>query len=680
MHGPETGILAEIVIIFGLAVVVMLLFDRLRVPSVLGLIATGALVGPEGLGIVAAGGQVESLAEIGVVLLLFTIGMEFSFQQLLKIRATVLIAGPIQVGLSILAALGLAMMAGFSVNEGVFFGFLVSMSSTAIVLKVLQQRAEMNKQHGRTSLGILIFQDIVVVPMMLMLPLLVVEPGVGHYGGGNLYQLTIGLVIVTLVLTASQFIVPRLLYQISRTKSRELFLLTVLVICLSVAWITSMAGLSLALGAFLAGLTISRSEYSHHALGSVLPFRDVFTAFFFVSVGMLFDWRLVAEFPLLIAGLVVGVMVAKTLITAIASLAIGQSLRVALTSGIALGQVGEFSFILAQAGMAVGLFSGDQYQKALAVIILTMAATPYCIASADRIASFVDRCPLPRWLRTGWKPTQMALDHDVDDHVVIVGFGLNGRNLARSARAAQVPYVVIEFNPETVRREQESGEPIIFGDASHDAVLESAGIHRARVVAVLIDDPAATRRIIEAARRLRPTAYVIARTRYLLEMQPLLDNGANDVIPEEFETSVEVFTRVLRQYLVPRNDIDKFVTEIRSDHYQVLRDQPENRPGIFANQPGISLSNLEMDWLLVAPDSPLVGQTLAEARIRQDHHLTVLFIRRGKTDIPTPQADTKLQAGDIVFVLGKPDDICDKMGLFAGAEYEQSRAAATKTE
>ncbi|NOQ66489.1 MAG: potassium transporter KefB, partial [Desulfobacterales bacterium] len=429
----EIPLLTDIVIIFGLAVAVLLLFHLLRLPSVVGLLITGILTGPYGFGLVGAIHEVEVLAEIGVILLLFTIGIEFSLKKLIEIRKQVVVGGTLQVGLTILAVFVVARQIGLSSPEAIFYGFLISLSSTAIVLRLIQERAEVDTPHGRTGLGILLFQDVIIVPMILITPMLA-----GSLPGGidsNIFVIAAkGLAIISLVLIAAKWLIPWLLHQVARTHSKELFLLSVVAICLAIAWLTSYAGLSLALGAFIAGLIISESEYSHQALGNILPFRDVFTSFFFVSIGMLLDTGFLINNIVIILIVSVGVLIVKALIVSSASILLGFSLRSGILAGLSICQVGEFSFILSRTGLEYGLLA-DHYQLFLAVAILTMAATPFIISLAPRFADFILQIPVPVKLKTGlWPGPEIKSHKKLKQHLVIIGFGLNGRNVARAAK------------------------------------------------------------------------------------------------------------------------------------------------------------------------------------------------------------------------------------------------------
>ncbi|MEA3222568.1 MAG: cation:proton antiporter [Thermodesulfobacteriota bacterium] len=657
-------LLNEIIIIFGLSVVVLYIFHKLRIPVIVGFILTGIMAGPHGLGLVKAVNEVETLAEIGIGLLLFTIGMEFSFKNLLQIRKTLLMGGAIQVLLTFIAGFATALKFGQPFGEAVFIGFLVSLSSTAIVLKLFQERAEIDSPHGRTGLGILIFQDIIVVPMMLLIPLL---GGSTENLGGSLFILMVkGLGIIVLVIIGAKWIVPQVLYQIARTRIRELFLLVVIVICLAVAWLTSMAGLSLALGAFMAGLIISESEYSHQALGNILPFRDVFTSFFFVSIGMLLDVAFLLQHPGVIVLIALGIFVLKTLSAGLATALLGFPLRTAILVGLALSQVGEFSFILSKVGVEYGLLAGGAYQLFLAVTVLTMALTPFIVDLSPRVADLVLRLPMHGRLKSGFYPVDEIEDVGKRDHLIIIGFGVNGRNLARAARAGGIPYVIIEMNPETVRDEKGKGELIYYGDATQEVVLERADIKDARVVVVAINDPTAARRITDIARRMNPKVYIIVRTRYLQELKPLYDLGANEVIPEEFETSVEIFTRVLRKYLMPRDQIEQLISEVRTDSYQMLRSITKKSPSFLDLDR--YLQDVEISALRVGEVSSVAGKTVAQIKLRKEYGVTLLAIKRDSQILSNPTGDTQIMAHDVVVVLGTPDKIAGLARLLLNPE------------
>jgi len=654
-------LLNDIVIIFGLSIAVLFICHRLRVPAIVGFLLTGIFVGPYGLGLVKAVQEVELFAEVGVVLLLFTIGIEFSLERLSQIRKSVLAGGSLQVFLTFLAASFIAREFGQSLGEAIFIGFLVSLSSTAIVLRLIQERAEVDSPHGRTTLGILIFQDIIIVPMIMVTPLL--AGATGNLGDSFLILVAKGIGIILLVLVSARWIVPQVLYQIARTRSRELFLLSVVVICLGVAWLTSKAGLSLALGAFLAGLIISETEYSHQALGNVLSFRDVFATFFFVSIGMMLNVHFLFQQPLLIVLITLSVLVLKAIIAGSVTILLGFPLRTGILVGFSLSQIGEFSFILSRAGVEQGLLAGDIYQVFLAVSVLSMAATPFIIALSPRLVDIILRLPLPERLKSGFYPVAEAQVVQKNDHLIIIGFGVNGRNVARAARVAGIPYAIIEMNPETVRNEQRRGEPICYGDATQEAVLHCADVKEVRIVVVAINDPAATRRITEIIRRLNPRAHLIVRTRYLQEMNPLYELGADEVIPEEFETSVEIFTRVLLKYLIPRDKIEALVAEARADGYDMLR-HPSKTSAVLSDLK-LQIHGVNVCTFRISQGSQLIGKTLAQIELRTRYGVSVVAIQRGSEILSNPGADVLLQSNDLLFVLGSSEKISEATGVFS---------------
>ncbi len=662
-------LLSDIAVILGLSLVVILLFHRIRLPVVLGFLLTGIIAGPHALGLIRAVHEVEVLAEVGVILLLFSIGIEFSLGNLVRIWRSVILGGALQVGLTILVTFLLVRGMGRPAGPSVFMGMLVSLSSTAIVLRLLQERAEIDAPHGRVSLGILIFQDMAIVPMMLFTPLL--GAGTGEVAGPVLRLLGKASLVIVLVLLVARWGAPWLLFQVARTRSREVFLVATAALGLTAAWLTSLAGLSLALGAFLAGLVISESEYGAQALGEILPFKELFIAFFFVSVGMLLDLSYVFREADSVLVSVLLVLLMKAGLAALAIRFLGFSLRTALLAGLALSQVGEFSFVLSRTGVQAGLLPGDQEQLFLAVSVLTMAVTPFIIAGSASVGDAVLRLPLPAVI-TG-APGALAgagrqhTEVSVSDHLIIVGLGVNGRNLARAARAAGIPYVVVETNPDTVRRERKAGEPIEYGDATHPAVLEHAGVERARVLVSAISDPGGTRRIAQAAKRMNPSLHVLARTRFVEEVEPLFRAGADEVIPEEFETSVEILVRVLTWYLVPQLEIREFVGELRAGGYEMLR-QPSNQGGDSAARLDFHLPDSEVATVRVGEESYLVGRTLEEVALRGEYGVTLLALRRKGETHPNPEPSISFRPGDLLIVFGSPGAVADAGALARGAD------------
>lgn len=658
-------LLADITIIFGLGLAVVYICQRLRLPSIVGFLITGLLAGPQGLGLIADPHEVEILAEIGVVLLLFSIGLEFSFAALMQIKRPMLLGGSLQVGLTIAAVAGLVLWTGRTWQMAVFAGCVLALSSTAIVLKLLQERAVLDTPQGRVALAVLIFQDVAVVAMLLVTPLL---GGGAPDGPGGLVLLAKGLAAVAVLAVAAKWGVPWVLRQVANTKSRELFIVTIVVICLAVAWLTAWAGLSLALGAFLAGLLISQSPYSHQAIGHVLPMRDLFTSLFFVSIGMLLDLGYLAANPVAVGLTTLGVMVLKTVTGSLAAIALRLPLRVALPAGLILAQVGEFAFVLAKNGLAQGLMDRWHYQLMLNYSVLTMALTPALVALAQRMASR----PGPHWRfmlknRPAAAPLPEQPSHVQSGHVIVVGYGLGGRNVARAARLAGIPYLVLEMNPFTVRQEQGLGEPIVFGDAVNPAVLEHARVDQARVLVVTIPDPVAARHVAANAKQMNPALHVIVRARYLAELGPLRDLGADEVVSEEYESAVEIFARLLRRFLLPQAEIERLVAELRAEGYEMLRGPEPAGPAPACDLAGM-LPEMEMATLAVVAGAPAVGRSLADLDLRQRHGLTVLAIRREGVLHPNPRPDKPLAAGDWLVIMARPEAVAAARPLFCAPE------------
>lgn len=537
-------------------------------------------------------------------------------------------------------------------------GFLVALSSTAIVLKLLQDKGDMNAPQGRVVLGILIFQDIVVVPMMLLTPLM--AGGAEDIGTALLLMALKGVFVIVFVLISARYLVPMLLYAVAKTKSKELFILCVVVICFAVAWLTSSLGLSLALGAFMAGLIISESEYSHQATSNILPFREIFTSFFFVSIGMLLDFSFMLQHLPIILFFTLLTFIIKGTVATMAARMLQYPLRISLLVGLSLFQVGEFAFILSKTGIQYGLLSEETYQYFLSVSLLTMGITPFVIEYYQRIASFIG-APFSSGKESMPFNPASAGEHgdfpELDDHIVIIGYGINGRNVARAAQHAKIPYVIVELNAVTVKQERKLGEPILYGDAVHPVILAHINIQRARVVVIAISDAEATRRIIASIREISDKIHIIVRTRFVQEMEENYRIGADEVIPEEFETSIEIFTRVLNKYLMPRDEIEHFTQTIRSDNYDMLRSMV-NRKSSMTSTIDLELPEIEVASLRVyAGDDEIVGRPLMESGIRQRFSVTVVAIKRGSDTILNINPNTYIKQGDIIYVVGKPSEV-----------------------
>ena len=644
----DLSFLKDFVIIFSAAIGINFLFHRLHIAPIVGYLIAGVLLGPSVLGVTQDIALIEVLAEVGVILLLFLIGIEFSLAELIRINRAVFVGGFLQVFLTTAAVLLISISAGISIEKGIFIGILVAMSSTAIVFKVLSDRGEMESPQGRLSSGILIFQDLSVVAVVLLLPMLSGKTGLSAFDMAlNVFW---ALSIVVLVIIVSWFVVPKMLYQVVSTHSRELFLISIVLICFGTAWLTSLVGLSLALGAFLAGLVISESQYGHQAFSEILPLKDIFSILFFVSIGMLLDVDSMLRNPLIVLLAVVLILVIKFAAGTLVTLVLGYPLRIGVLVGVALSQIGEFSFVLSKEGINLGLFSGSDYQVFLASSIITMIFTPFMIQGGGKFSEYFDRLPISSKIKSGSFHEDIIERHELRNHVIVVGFGLNGRNVTKVLSASGIPFVVLEINPETVRVEKKRGLPISYGDASKETMLMHLGINTARSVVIAISDASATRRIVELSRKLNPNVYIIARTRYMSEVKPLYSLGANDVIPEEFETSIEIISRVLHNFFIPANEIEKHINEVRKGGYEIFRNVAQKYdvfPELKQHLPDIEIETIRIEAI-----SALAGKSLAEVGFRRKYGVTVLAIQRGAQTITNPSGDTQLVAQDIVILIG----------------------------
>ncbi|RJQ45452.1 MAG: potassium transporter KefB [Nitrospiraceae bacterium] len=651
MH--ELVFLKSLIIILGISACVVFILHRMRISSIVGFLLAGMLLGPYGLQFVEDIGTIQILAEIGVVLLLFTIGLEFSLSRFLRMRLEVFGIGSLQVLTAGALSSFIAYQKIGDINTSIFIGFLVALSSTAIVLKLLSERAELDSPHGRISIGVLIFQDLCIVPFMLFIPVL---SGGGQIGDLAVTSLKAG-VIIALVMLSARWVVPALLHQIIHTRNRELFVITVLIICFGTALITSEFGLSLALGAFLAGLVISESEYSHEAISTILPLRDSFNGLFFISVGMLMDMSFFAGNITLILLVVLGLVALKLISSFVPMYLFRRSVRASIQASINLAQIGEFSFVLAVAGLSAGLITNEIYQVFLSASILTMLLTPAMVNLSPSLSDRITSHPMLK--RIEWKdelPDDMISSQKKTGHIIVVGFGLNGRNLTRVLKEVNIPYVVLELNNSTVRDMRKHGEPIYYGDGTKADVLGMLGVKTASILVVAISDPASCRNIVKTARQENPDIFIIARTRYAAEVDDLLKLGADEVIPEEFETSVEIFSRVLDRYQIPKNEIFNYVDMIREDGYRALR-QPvsASRKPLFDRC--TVLSKVDVELFAMRENLSTVGRSLGELQLRKKTGATVVAVERNGEMHSSPVPEFVFSAGDIVFITGNREAI-----------------------
>lgn len=526
---------------------------RMGVMPIVSFLVTGALIGPHALGLIQDEALIEAAAEVGVVLLLFTIGIEFSLEKLGRIRRLIFLGGSLQVGLVIAIVAGGMMAIGVGWQAAVFTGCLVALSSTAIVMKLLMSRGETNSEGGQGALGILIFQDLAVVAMVLLVPML---GGAGGTGLDIAIALGTAVLLIVAVLVVARRVMPKVLEAVARTCSQEIFLLTVIAICFGTAYLTSLAGVSLSLGAFLAGLVVSESRFSQLAFGEILPLQIIFSATFFVSVGLLLDVSFILGNPLLVLGLIVGILVLKTLTTGISMKILGYGTGTMAFSSLVLAQVGEFSFVLERAGSEVGLYPAGMEeagpQAFIATTVVLMIATPYLST-------------LGATLRTKWKssttrdakkddaPDAQDVGHggNMSDHVLIAGYGQGGRQLARALHGKGIPHVILTLSPDGAKEAENRGQTVIIGNYLRQHELEMSGIEHARLLVIADDDLETTLQFVEVAKSFNPDMRILVRTRFVSEIHELQEVGASRVFAEEQESVLSLLLEVLSHYGEP---------------------------------------------------------------------------------------------------------------------------------
>ncbi len=642
-------VLRDLSIVLAIATAVALLFSKLRLSVVPAFLVAGAFMGPSGAGLVTEIRMVETLAEFGVALFLFTVGLDFAVSNLGKMQRRVLWAGGAQVAATIaISVIGLKIY-GLDAPVAIFAGFLLSLSSTAIVLKVYADRLETDSGHGRISFGILLFQDLAAIPMMLLIPSLR-EWETGH-SPEVLFTLLKGAGGVAAILLLARFLIPRLLKEVIRINSREILALTVLMVVLGTAFLAGRWGLPLGMGTFLAGMVISESDYVHEIAAQILPFRDVFNGVSYVSVGMLLNLPFLAGNLPLILPMVAGVVLMKVFCAGAAVRAVGYPWRLTVVTAAGLAQIGEFSFLLLSQGARESLVTFAGYQYLLAVTILTMMATPFLMRAAPWVASsFV------RHVVRGREPEDTGAETSgaerIENHVIVSGYGMNGKNLARVLRSTHVPYVVADLNDAMVREGREAGEPIFYGDVNNPEILDRLGVGRARMLVLAISDPMATRRAVAVARRANPRLAILVRTRYVADVDDLVALGANAVIPEEFETSVEIFSRVLREYHVPDHVISQQEELIRSGTYRILRERVPSRNEGLLSEFETFLRRKVIEVFFVSPDSPWAGRPLGDLPAVNGAGIVLLAVLRGDRAIVQPSPEERIEAGDKLVLFG----------------------------
>jgi CPA2 family monovalent cation:H+ antiporter-2 len=635
-HAPP--FLAQVVALVAASALIAYICNRLRILPIVGFLIAGVIIGPNALGLVGDRALIDQMAEIGIVLLLFTLGIEFSLDRVWRIKRAIFAGGGLQLGLTILVSLAILALLGIDWRTGFYTGALVALSSTAIVLRVLGERNELTTPKGQLSLGILIFQDLAIVGLVLVLPMLS-----GQQGSAFEVTRKLGLaaIIVTLIVVVTRKVMPPVLERVARTCAPEIFLLTIIAICLGTAWLTSLAGVSLSLGAFLAGLVVSESRYSHHAFSEILPLQILFSATFFVSVGLLLDLSFVMHNLALIACVVVTVLVLKTVVTFAAARLLGYETIVAGATALLLAQIGEFSFVLARVGDAAGLYpAGNREmggQTFIASAVLLMVVTPLLGRAGQWLESKRERRSNEEVAHAAEQETHVETV-TMENHVIVAGYGSAARYLTRVLRDSGVPFVILTLSPTGATEAQQAGLPAILGDYSRKFLLDVANIDAAKMLVVADDTPDMARRVVAVARGTNPTLEIVVRTSSATDVDALLSEGADQVLVDELEVGVQLFTRVLSSYRVTDEEISDHVETVRSGGYAALREGIPDVQLVVCDD--LDESCFDTRTFTVRRDTAAQEVRLAELG------LSVISLARDGKVIDEPPGDFVLQPGD----------------------------------
>jgi len=637
-----------VLILLASAVLVVVVFRTLHLPPLLGYLIVGVAIGPHTLGWIAEDRNTAYLGEFGVVFLMFTIGLEFSLPKLVQMRRLVLGLGGLQVVLTTALFTALLAVAGSRWQGALALGAALAMSSTAIVVRLLAERMQTETPHGREVIGVLLAQDLAVVPLLVLVPAL--ARAEGDLAGALGLAALKAAAILGAVFWLGQKLMPSWFDLVAKRRSHELFIINVLFITLAAAYLTELAGLSLALGAFVAGVLISETQYRHQVEEDIKPFREVLLGLFFITVGMQLDLRLVAAHPGLVAVLFVVPLAAKLAIVAGLSRLLGASPGTALRSGLALAQAGEFGLVLVARGAELSLFDATLVQAAIAGMVLSMLAGPFLIQYSDRI---VLRVSGSEWMLRALQLHQVAVRSiGTERHVVVCGYGRTGQSIARFLEREGIGYVALDLDPERVREAAAAGDTVVFGDGSRRETLIAAGVRRAAVLVVTYIDLPSAIKVLAHAHEINPALPVIVRTRDDSGLEKLEEAGAAEVVPDTFESSLMLASHAMLMVGVPVRRVVGQIRAVRDQRYRVLRGfyhgaSDDAADLDEANQPRLHTVSLE-------PGAHAVGRTLAELNLdRLGAEVTAVRRRGIRADEPGPE--TRLQAGDIVVLLGRPD-------------------------
>ncbi len=648
----EHTTLRSILILLAVAVLVVVALRRAKLPAIIAYLCTGFIVGPHGLGWIADTADTRDLAEFGVVFLLFTLGLEFSLPRLIVMRKAVFVLGGAQVVLTTLGAAAIAWLLGAKIPVALVLGGAFAMSSTAIVVKQLAEQTELNLQHGRLSIAVLLFQDLAVIPFLILIPALARGSGT-TIADDLLWAFVKGTIAVIVILGVGRWLLRPLFHQIASARSAELFTLAVLLVTLAAAWSTAALGLSLALGAFLAGMMLAETEYRHQVEADIRPFRDILLGLFFVTVGMLLNPHIIARYWWLLIIAVIAIMLFKAGVITLLSRGLGADRGASLRTGIVLAQCGEFGFALLALGLSASVIHAPVAEFSLGVIVLSMIVSPLLIHANQSIAT--------RIFPENEADDRDRLQHDIgkhqvhaENHVLIVGYGRVGQNVARFLEPEGFEFVALDLDPVRVKRAREAGDPVYFGDGTNAEILKAAGVERARAVVISYFQVPTALKILEHVKKIRPDIPVLVRTRDDVDLDKLMKAGATEVIPETMESSLMVASHLLHLLGMPMSKILRKVQEVRTHRYSLLR-------SVFRGQDALPMDTShafreQLYTVTLNAGARAINRTIGELNLR-DKGVVVTALRREGVVGRQPPADTLLKEGDVLVLWGTPEDL-----------------------
>lgn len=650
----------KLLIILGFSIPVIYLFNKVKLPSIIGFLITGIVIGPFGLKLIDDTAGIQFMAEIGVAFLLFTIGIEIQFSRFLKNLSEIFLSGGLQILCTFIVGMLIGLAMQLSLNQSIFVGFILTHSSSALILKLLKDRSDEDSPQGKISIGVILSQDLMVVPMMLMIPFL--AGGSGPDALMIIWKMFKSILIIVVILAAARYVIPFMLERLVSMNMRDVLVITSVVVAMGIAWITESLGLSLAIGAFLAGMALSDTDFTHQIISDINPFRDVFLSVFFVSLGMILDVNFLREHTGYILFVSLCIILIKAAIVFGLVKLLRYPLRVALLSGVMLAQIGEFSFVLASQGLHQNIISGFVYQGFIGASVLTFIATPLLVSLTYYLLA-------KKSIAEGIPLTEKSRQIQLSNHAIICGLGLNGKNLIKVLKNTGINYVIVDLNFKHIKEAKAKGEKnVIWGDASNAEILKHAGIDSARVLVIAISDRFLTKRCLDIAKSIKPDLHVIVRTKYVADIDELVKLGADNIIPEEYETSIQILSRVLRMYHVPNSIILAQGNIIRNKSYGVFREVRFTEEAF--EQINQILAQGTIETFYVASGSAIIGQSIKDLDLRARTDATILNIIRDNKTITNPSSDFVFQAADQLIIFGSHSALDVALAMLGGGGTE----------